>query len=138
VWADANGKHQEFYWDWPDQSQVLTHTARPSVDNTNPPNPALTWGDAPWPAATGVYGPSGQGNEVYDGILRGIQIYNNLLTLRDVQREINTPLSTTAGKSSVWYLNVNPTPTDISDKSGKHHDPTWVGSERPKLYAGTK
>ena len=78
VWADAKAKHQEFYWDWPDQSKAITHTARPSVDNTNPPHPALTWGDAPWPASHGVYGPSGQGNEVYDGILRGIQIYNNL------------------------------------------------------------
>ena len=89
VWADANGKHQEFYWDWPDQSKIITHTADPSVDNTNPPNPALTWGDAPWPASAGIHGESGQGNEVYNGILRGIQIYNNLLSVRDVQSEIN-------------------------------------------------
>jgi hypothetical protein len=136
VWADANGKHQKFYWDWPDQSKVITHTARPSVDNTNPPNPALTWGDAPWPSGTGIYGPSGQGNEVYDGILRGIQIYNNLLSLRDVQSEIRAPLSTAAGSSNIWYLNINPIPTDISDKSGKNHNPTWVGSERPTLYTG--
>jgi hypothetical protein len=136
VWADANGKHQEFYWDWPDQSKIIVHTASPSVDNTSPPNSALTWGDAPWPASTGIYGPSGEGNEVYDGILRGIQIYNTRLSLQDVRAEINTPLSTAAGSSTIWYLNRNPIPTDISDKSGKNHNPTWVGSERPKLYTG--
>ena len=135
VWADATGKHLEFYWDWPNQSRVITHSTSPSVDNVNPPNPVLAWGDAPWPSSTGIYGPSGQGNEVYNGILRGIQIYNNLLSFRNIQGEIRKPLSTATGSSYIWYINISPTPTDISDKSGKNHNPMWVGGERPTLYA---
>ena len=46
------------------------------------------------------------------------------------------PLSTTAGVATIWYLNVNPAPTDITDKSGQGHNPTWVGSERQGLYCG--
>jgi hypothetical protein len=134
VWAEAKGKHLEFYWDWPDRSKRITHSTSPSVDNVNPPNPVLAWGDAPWPSSTGIYGPSGQGNEVYDGILRGIQIYNNLLSLPDITAEIRKPLSTASGSSCIWYMNINPKPTDISDKSGEDHNPVWVGSERPTPY----
>lgn len=137
VWADASGKHMEFYWDWPDQNSIITHTASASYGNSDPPSPALTWGDAPWPSSTGLWGPSGQGNEVYDGVLRGIQIYNNKLSLSDIQAEIDSPLSTAAGASFIWYLNINPTPSDISDKSGHGHDPEWVGNERPSLYTST-
>jgi hypothetical protein len=131
VWADSSGyKHQEFYWDLPniDASHMVTHTSNPDWDNTNPPSPALTWGDAPW----------NPGNEVYDGIIRGIRIYSVLLSVSDMLSEALSPLSTSVGASGIWYLNMDPTPTDISDKSGKGHDPEWVGSERPALYTGVR
>jgi hypothetical protein len=72
---------------------------------------------------------------VWNGVLRGIQIYNTRLSLADIQNEANSPLSTSSGTASIWYLNVNPTPSDISDKSGKGHHPAWVGSARPGLYS---
>ena len=128
VWSDSAGKHHEFYWDLPntDANHRVVRVSSPAVGEVVPPAPALTWGDAPW----------SPGNEVWNGVLRGIQIYNNRLSLNDIQSEIATPLSTTAGAAAIWYLNVNPTPSDISDKSGKGHNPVWVGSERPALYAG--
>jgi len=129
VWSDGSGKHHEFYWNLPstDASHVVTRTSSTSYGNTNPPTPALTWGDAPW----------NPGREVWNGVLRGIQIYNTKLSLADIQNEIAAPLSTSAGASSIWYLNVNPTPTDISDKSGRGHHPAWVGDLRPSLYTDT-
>ena len=66
--------------------------------------------------------------------MRGIQIYIYKLSLAHIQSEIDSPVSTAAGKASIWYLNIDPTPTDISDKSGQGHDPEWVGAERPSLY----
>jgi hypothetical protein len=84
----------------------------------------LTWGDAPW----------APGQEVWNGVLRGIQIYSNQLTIAEIMAEINAPLSTTNGQQNIWYLNVNPTPNDISDKSGRGNNPTWVDSLRPSLY----
>jgi hypothetical protein len=128
VWSDADGKHHEFYWDLPntDASHRVTRISPTSYGNVNPPVPALTWGDAPW----------NPGNEVWNGMLRGIQIYSANLSVSDILSEVNSPLSTTAGKASVWYMNLNPTPTDISDKSGAGHNPSWVGSERPLLWQG--
>jgi hypothetical protein len=136
VWADSSGKHHQFYYDWPDQTKLINFTAGASYGNSNPPYPALTWGDAPWPHSEScAYGNCGEGGEVYDGIIRGIQIYNIKLSLADIQAEINSPLSSSAGANNVWYLNIDPTPSDISDKSGKGNNPEWVGSERPSLYS---
>ena len=131
AWADADGfKHTAFYWDLSDPTKVITHVSVRSYGNTNPPVPALTFGDAPWH----------QGWEVYNGVLRGIRVYSTNLSLADIQSEANSPLSTAAGKTNIWYLNMNPTPNDISDKSGTGHphDPSWVGSARPALFSETE
>lgn len=127
VWQDANDeKHHEYYWDLPntDANHRVIHVSSSNRNNVNPPSPALTWGDAPWQP----------GKEVWNGVLRGIQIYSTRLSLDEIQAEINDPLSTTAGAASIWYLNINPTPSDISDKSGRGNNPTWVGNQRPTLY----
>jgi hypothetical protein len=129
VWADANGnKHHEFYWDLPntDAGHRVVRVSDPSWGNRRPPVPALTWGDAPW----------APGQEVFNGVLRGIQIYSANLSIEDILAEANAPLSTAAGAANVWYLNLNPRPDDISDKSGRGHNPGWVGSERPRLWTG--
>jgi hypothetical protein len=100
---------------------MVTYEAPATYAETNPPAPALTFGDAPW----------SPGRELCSCVLRGIQIYSSLLSPTDIQQEIASPLSTTAGGASIWYLNVNPTPTDISDKSGRGNNPVWVGPRRP-------
>jgi len=126
VWGDSAGKHHVFYWDLPstDATHRVEYTADASWGERAPPAPALTWGDAPW----------APGNEVWNGVLRGIQIYETNLSLEDVMAEAIAPLSTSAGAASIWYLNLDPIPTDITDKSGQGNDPEWVGSERPALF----
>jgi hypothetical protein len=125
VWADGSDrKHSIFYWDLPDTGIFVEHTTAPGYGDTDPPAPALTFGDAPW----------NPGNEVYNGILRGFRVYATKLSESDILAEAAAPLSTPAGAANIWYLNMNPTPTDISDKSGAGHHPAWVGSERPSLY----
>ena len=120
------GKHHKFYWDWPNQDSghVVTYDSPTWWANINPPAPTLTFGDAPW----------APGQELCACTLRGIQIYNSLLTPAEIQQELDKPLSSSAGAAAIWYLNLNPTPTDISDKSGQGHNPSWVGSNRPTLY----
>lgn len=128
VWADARGKHHEFYWDLPnaDEGHRVVRTSPATWGNVNPPRPTLTWGDAPW----------NPGKEVWNGVIRGIQIYSAKLSMQDMLSEANAPRSTAAGAASIWYLNTNPTPADISDKSGAGHNPEWVGSERPLRWTG--
>lgn len=134
AWNTGSGKRTIFYYDLPDTSKFIDHTAPASFGETNPPTPALTWGDAPW-IVQGHETTHGQGNEVLNGILRGIRVYSTNLSLADILSEANSPLSTPAGAASIWYLNLDPTPTDISDKSGKGHNPAWVGTERPALWS---
>jgi hypothetical protein len=93
-----------------------------------PNSPGLFYGGNPWAELT----------EHLGGHLRGIQQYAAKLSAADIQTEaanhsVNTP-QTAGGLSSVWYMNQNPTHTDISDKSGQGHDPAWVGADRPTTY----
>ena len=88
---------------------------------TEPAVVGLFFGDAAW----------SPGNEVYFGILRNFQIYDTNLSLSNIANEINSPGSV----QTPWYLNRNPTPSNISDNSGNNNDPSWVGGERPTLWA---
>jgi hypothetical protein len=126
VWSDGTGKHHEFYWDLPNTNKVIRWDAGLNYGNVDPPAPVLVWGDAPW----------AESNEILNGILRGIQVYSALLSVNEILSEVNAPSSSATGASNLWYLNLNPTPTDISDKSGAGHQPVWVGNERPLLWNG--
>jgi len=110
---------QDFYWDWPNTSKVVRHTGELYPD---PPMPVLAVGDAPW----------NHGHEAWDGVLRGFQFYATALTPDEIEQELKTPDSA----QTPWYLNLNPLPEDISDKSGNGHNPEWVGNERPFSWQG--
>jgi len=121
--------HHEFYWDWPNTSRVITQTVvDPRWANQNPPTPAIVMGQAPDfnGASWGGY----PGWEEFNGIIRGIQIYSGLLSLSDIQSEIDIPMSTTAGQNLLWYLNTDPRPGDVTDKKarGTPHNPSWAGT----------
>jgi hypothetical protein len=123
AWGDGTGKHHEYYWDLPatDAAHLVTYNAATSYGTTNPPVPALTWGDAPW----------APGGETWNGMLRGFQFYDALLSNAQIAAEIASPGSV----RTPWYLNLDPTPTDILDKSGSGHHPAWVGPLRPTLWS---
>ena len=123
-----------YYWNLSVNSNRLINYRSTGTwfDNQTWTSPALTFGDAPWSPT----------NELLSGVLRGIQIYQAALTLAqiDTLRVLETDsavLTTTASLSlTPWYLNMNPTPTDINDKSGSAHHPAWVGANRPTLWQG--
>jgi len=120
VSKDGFATHHTYYWDWPD---TTTHKiVWPGHLYAPAPNPAIMVGDNPW----------NPGEEVFDGVMRGFQFYDVALTPSEIAQEIAAPGSV----RQPWYLNLNPTPTDISDKSGNRHHPGWVGTERPTLWKG--
>ena len=120
VYKDGSGTHHTYYWDWPDTTHKIVWDGSLYAAA---PNPAIMVGDNPW----------NPGAEVYDGVMRGFQFYDVALTPSQIAQEIAAPGSV----RQPWYLNLNPTPTDISDKSGNGHHPSWVGSARPTLWTGT-
>ena len=128
AWGRAGArKHHMFYWDLPrvDAGHTVSRTTDSRTwGDVNPPSPALTFGDAPWQP----------GNECLSGVLRGLQIYSVRLSEADILKEIAAPLSSSVGSTNIWYLNLNPTPDDISDKSGRGHHPSWIGDKRPTLF----
>jgi hypothetical protein len=126
AWRDNAATHHEFHWDLPlrDDCHRVLHRARADWGQRAPPKPTLTWGDAPW----------APGKEVWCGALRGLQIYADALSVDEVLAELDKPLSTSKGAASIWYLNLDPTPEDLGDRSGRNHHPQWVGDERPTLW----
>jgi hypothetical protein len=130
AWRTSSSTTQhEFYWDLPDTSKVLRRTINdPNWANRNPPTPAIVMGQAPnyQGRSWGGY----PGWEEFNGIIRGIQFYSGLLSVPDVLAEIAQPQSTAAGRNFIWYLNLDPRPSDVTDKkgTGTAHNPSWDGT----------
>lgn len=103
-----------FHYNWPSTTALVTYQ---DTDRSNPPDPAMFIGGNSWAPST----------EVPNSILRGFQIYTSELTDQQVTDELADPGSAV----TPWYLNLNPTVADISDKSGSGNNPVWVDHSNP-------
>ncbi len=130
AWRESSSiTHHEFYWDLPDTSKVIRFTIDdPKWASKNPPTPAIVMGQAP--NVSGASWGGYVGWEEFNGVIRGIQMYSGVLSVPDILSEIAAPMSTTAGKGYIWYLNLNPRPSDVADKKavGTAHNPSWDGT----------
>ena len=134
--------HQhKFYVDLPSIATANTITATRFSAPVMPPDPSIVMGqsaasDSNPSASWGGYPRWEEANE----IIRGIQIYDQPLTQQQIlnRQSCDTDacvLSVCASDGACpWYLNMNPTPSDVSDRSGRGHHPTWEGSARPALW----
>lgn len=130
VWRESPSiTHHEFYYDWPNTSKKITQTLNdPDWAARNPPTPAIVVGQSP--NVNGVSWGGYPGWEEFNGVISGIQMYSGLLSMADVAAEVSAPLSTNAGRNLIWYLNLNPRPSDVTDKKGigTPHNPSWDGT----------
>ena len=128
VTAEQSGTHLlvSFYYDLPNTAKLVQNNG---YLRSPPPNPAIVMGQSP-DDGTGKSWGGYDGWEEFNGVIRGIQIYNCKLSLTDIQAEISQPLSTTQGQACIWYLNLNPRPTDVTDKKGigTPNNPQWEGT----------
>jgi hypothetical protein len=109
AWQTLTGrKVHRFYIDLPSMAprSVIEARVKSSFGNAIPPNPAMVWGGAPWGA---IYG----NDETYRGLIRGIQIYNQALSEKEMLLEARQPLSTARGRESIWYMKQNPRLEDM-------------------------
>src|SRR5262245_53976599 len=144
----------EFYYDWSTASPPGSCTAAnkcisystnsSSWAATNPPFPSIVVGQAPDlcgppPCSTGQSWGGYPGWEEFNGIIRGMQFYTSFLSLADIAAEINSPKSSAAGLASIWYLNLDPRPSDVTDKKGvgTPHNPAWGGTTALQWSSGT-
>jgi len=80
-----------------------------------------------------------QGREQFKGIQRGYQFYDALVgtssgtpTIANTA-DIATELASPGSVRTPWYLNLNPTPSDVTDKSGSGNHPSFPASS-PSLW----
>jgi hypothetical protein len=111
-------------------SHRINHNLNGSALVNASQSPAITFGDAPWAA----------NNERLSGILRGIQIYasalsiTHIVALEALETDASVLAYCTVNSITPWYVNMNPTPSDITDKSGAGHHPAWVSSDHGTLW----
>lgn len=141
--SSATATNHKFYIALPSTATSNTITRNITGDGNwaadDPPSPCIIWGQAPnfGGESWGGY----DGWEEWNGIIRGIQIYNTQLSeahcvaLGDLETNADVlSYCSTNSITSLWYLNMNPTPDDISDKSGNANHPSWGGAGRPDLW----
>jgi len=151
--VNATTTEHEFYYDWntasPPTSCVAPVCESFTVNDAswaqqNPPTPSIVVGQAadrcgPPPGSCNMSWGGYPGWEEFNGVIRGMQFYTSFLSLTDIQAEINSPKSSTAGASSIWYLNIDPRPSDVTDKKnvGTVHNPIWDGTTALQWSSGS-
>lgn len=136
--GECNGLYESLYIPDYDNhpTQVVRH-CQASI-GSDQGAPAFYFGGSDW--RNGI--PSaGQNDETSSGKLRGIQLYGVALSDADIAIEAantnsNSP-QTVAGILNVWYMNQNPIPSDVTDKSSAGHNPTWANASRPAQWDST-
>ncbi|WP_168205304.1 hypothetical protein [Bythopirellula goksoeyrii] len=132
--CNENGsKTAKFYIALPSvaKSAYIEYQSAADYGNSTPRNPAITFGDSPWYRDFQ--------HERMSGVIRHIKIIAKSLAEVDILAEAQSEALVSAdGQANIWYMNINPTPDDISDKSGAGHDPTWASSSRPRLYTDSR
>ncbi len=94
-------------------------------------SPAFTLGGSPWT------GDGTSNGESPAAVLRGFALFAVPLAIDDIVAEATSESDapvTAAGAASVWYINKNPTPDDVGDKSGTGRSPVWANDQRPELW----
>ncbi len=119
-----------YYLDLPDTSDgnVIEVTVGANYGEMLPPQPALTFGNAPWRISFQ--------DERLSGVLRGIKIFNVVLSQADTLAEAaSDTLVTTQGRARIWYGKVNPTPDGLTCDHGTGRTPVWGDAGRAALFA---
>lgn len=93
--------------------------------------PAFYFGASDWRSGQGG---AGRNDETPSGTYRHLLLYNAALTLEQIEEKASRTTDDT-GDPNVWYSCINPRPTDITDKSGANHTPSWANANRPTEYA---
>ncbi len=132
----GNNRNHVFYIDLPSvtTANIITHLSTDGY--TTPPSPAIVFGQAPDNGSGASWGGYSRWEE-QNAIIRGIQIYTSVLTeaqiialaALDTDAAVNSKVSELS-ITSLWYLNMNPRPSDVTDKKsgGVAHNPAWEGT----------
>lgn len=137
----GGGVFEHKYWlALPSTTTANTITQVPTGAAVVPTTPAIVMGQAPDNGSGLSWGGYPRWEE-QNAIIRGIQMHTSALTQAqlvalsafDTDASVLTYCSSN-GIAVPWYLNMNPTPTDVTDKSGNARHGSWAGAARPTLW----
>ena len=139
---------RKLYCDLPSTStaNLISNDRFNSAADVEPPVPVFMFGQTGQridPPNNGV-GRSWGGQiryEEFSGVQRAIQIYNEALSEAHVialsAKETNAEVLAYCSANSItslWYLNMNPTPSDVTNKGGSGPNGVWDGANRPSQW----
>lgn len=119
----------KFYPDIEGNSSFVITWTEPVASVASDPGVKFRLGCSPWTESGGT------NSETPSGIIRFLLQYDRALSLAEIQTKGARTTDDTSDPD-VWYSNINPTPSDVSDKSGQGHDPSWANARRPTLWTG--
>lgn len=139
TYGPCNGQYQhDYYFDYSRDTTKVIHHCTPTGELTAPSGTArFYFGGSLWQANSPS---SGKNDETLAGKLRCVEQYDAALSDADVATEAATctnSASSTAGIAHLWYANADPIPSDVTDKSGAGHDPSWATANRPTQWDST-
>lgn len=138
--SGTNFEHK-FYITLPSVVAADRITVTETTARVTPPSPAVFIGQTPDNGSGKSWG-GFDGWEEQNAIIRGIQLYAsslseaNIIALAALDTDAAVLSYCSAHGLTPWYLNMNPKPTDVTDKSGSAHHPGWTGAGRPTLWTG--
>lgn len=133
--VDGSTKECRFYIDLPNvgDNDIITYTPAAGYGNTNPPTPAVYFGDAPW----------SPGNERLNGTLGPVKIIATLLSESDTIAESNdmTRLVTSNAQSNNWWSKKSfDTVDSLTDDYGSGRSFAWETASKATrvLWSGNE
>lgn len=139
----GNNRNHVFYIALPSVTTANKITFLQTGGYTTPPTPAIVMGQAPDNGSGQSWGGYSRWEE-QNAIIRGIQIYTSALTeaqilelaALDTDAAVNAKI-TELGITTAWYINMNPRPSDVTDKKegGTPHNPAF-DSAAPAEWVG--
>lgn len=133
--SGTNYIRRSFYVDLSDTSKVIVRDQVQSALGS-PSSPIFALGSSEW---RDDIGGSGITDEASSGTFRKILINSAKLSTANMVSVLACESNSAVlalGLSNMHYLNMNPTPSDVTDKSGAGHNPSWANGNRPTLYTG--
>jgi len=136
----TNHEHK-FYVDLPSIAAADTITATRLSAYVLPPKPSIVMGQSPDNGQGQSWGGEVRWEEANE-VIRGIQIYGAALTSQQILRLeacdddacVLSVAATEGLTDELFYVNMNPKPSDVADKGPGHNDAKWEGTLRPALW----
>lgn len=100
---------------------------------STPADGMLALGASVWRRGMGGAGAESNDETPYSEYMRHILIYKRGLSTAEADAKFALTADDTSDPD-IHYSCINPTPTDITDKSGQGNTPSWPNSNRPTLW----